>query len=130
MFREVRANTLKINEKKRRYKEKLNKNFTIKKYNRPGQVAQLVGALSHTPKGCGFDYGQGTCLGCSSIPGQGTYKRQPICFSHRCASLFIPLSLKSIKTSHCVRIKNIYKITKILSTGYTNSRIDIEKKVS
>lgn len=34
-----------------------------KAYAHPGQVAQMVGASSCIPKGCGSILGQGTCLG-------------------------------------------------------------------
>ena len=31
-------------------------------------IVQLVGALFYTPKGCGFNFGQGTYLGCGFNP--------------------------------------------------------------
>ena len=34
----------------------------------PGQMAQLVGTLSHAPKGAGSIPGQGTYLGCRFHP--------------------------------------------------------------
>ena len=77
-----------------------------------GQVAQLVGALSHTPKWCWFNPWSGhthmLCVGL--IPGRCVYKRKRInvSFSHQCFSLFLslslPLYLKSIKTYPWVRI--------------------------
>ena len=54
-------------------------------------MAQLVGASSCTPKGCGFDSNLGTYLGCGfdPRPGCGTYERQPINVS----SFFLPCFL-------------------------------------
>ena len=37
----------------------------------PDQEAQLVGALSHMPKGCKFDSSQGTYTGCGFDPHSG-----------------------------------------------------------
>ena len=37
----------------------------------PGQVAQLIGVFSHTPKAVGLTLGQGTYLGCGFDPQSG-----------------------------------------------------------
>ena len=42
----------------------------------PGQVAQLVGVLSHTPKGCVFDSQSGHYLGFKFAARSGTYGKQ------------------------------------------------------
>nr|KAF6300571.1 hypothetical protein mMyoMyo1_009045 [Myotis myotis] len=63
----------------------------------PGQVAQLVGALSQAPKGCGLDSQSGHIPRVADwIPGWGTYRRQLIDVD---VSLSLPRSLKSINIS-------------------------------
>ena len=66
----------------------------------PGQVAQLIGMLSHTHKGCRFDYHQGTYLGWGFRSGHEQEATNQ-CFSltSMSFSLFLPLSLKSINIS-------------------------------
>ena len=61
----------------------------LKSKKSPGQVAQLFGALSHTPKGCGFDSWSGHKLGCRFDPRSG-------CIWEATCQRFSPLSLKSI----------------------------------
>ena len=86
----------------------------------PGQVAQSVGALSCTPKCCGFDSRSGhmgTYLGYRFNPWLGhIMKVADRCFSFKSMFLLLPsptpiptpISLKSIKTCLPVRIfKNI-----------------------
>ena len=76
----------------------------------PDQAARWVGASSHTPEGCRFDPGQGTYLGCCSIPGGAlTGDRKNRCFSHIDVFLsrFLSLKKKSIKTHPLVMIKTI-----------------------
>ena len=65
----------------------------------PGWVAQLVGVLSHTPKGWGFNSGQDTYLGCGFDPQLGHVREA----TNQCLSLTLmlstPLSLKLINIS-------------------------------
>ena len=73
-----------------------------------GWVAQLVGASSHTPKGCGFNSWSGY-LGCALDPWSGHIQEATYwCFSLISVFLFLslsifslslPLSLKSINIS-------------------------------
>ena len=60
----------------------------------PGQVTQLVGASSHIPKGCRFDFRSGhqSRLRVGLIPSRGMYERQPIdrCFSFTSIFLSLP----------------------------------------
>ena len=63
-------------------------------------VAQLVGALSYTQKGWGFDFPSGHMPGLQvRSHGGGTWRRQliDVSLSHRCfyLCLTLPLSLKS-----------------------------------
>ena len=71
-------------------------NFFKKKAS-PGQVALVVGASRHSPKGCGV--GQSTCPGSGFDAGRGTYWRQPID-----VSLFIslPYPLSKIKNKKSI----------------------------
>ena len=75
----------------------------------PGQVAQLVGAPSHTPKVGGLIPGQATYLGCDLITGQCAYRRQPVDVSLTLMflSLFVSLSLSLSPLSSLSKIKNI-----------------------
>ena len=88
-----------------------------------GQVAQLVGALSHTPKWCGFNPWSGhthmLCVGL--IPGRCVYKRKPInvSFSHQCFSLFLSLSSSLSKVNKNISLgkdffKKARRITRLL----------------
>ena len=57
---------------------------------RPGQVAQLVGASSQTPKGCSSIPSQGTCLGCRWDPWlEHVQEANDQCFSF--TSMFVSL---------------------------------------
>ena len=68
-------------------------------------MAQLVERRSVSWKVADLIPSQGTCLGCSSVPGWGAYKKQQIdvSVSHQCFSPFLspslPLSPKSIRMS-------------------------------
>lgn len=55
----------------------------LKRLTNPGWMTQLVGALSHTPKGYGFDFLVGVCTG----------DNQSVSLSHRCLSVSLVLSL-------------------------------------
>ena len=68
----------------------------------PGQVGELVGASSHTPKKvAGLISSQGTYLGCRLIPSWGTCRRQPTdaSLSLSLSPLLLPLSLNPISIS-------------------------------
>ena len=66
----------------------------LNKNSSPSQVAQLVGALSHTPEGCGFDFRSGHMPGLPArSPASGIQEATGPFFTH--TLMFLSLSFSN-----------------------------------
>ena len=75
-------------------------------YSGPWQVAQLVGALSHTPKSCRIDTRLGHVLRLWVYSQSGCVWGQPIHASHTDVSLSFSFSLPTAHPSSLCKINN------------------------
>ena len=99
-------------------------------------VAQLVGALSHTPKACGFDSQSGHILGCGFYPQlEGMQEAADQCFSVSLSvslplsvSLSLSSSLRSMKISPWWKIKKQKFLPWLYQSGnHRKSSLQIQK---